>query len=79
VDERPIRVVNFAFNHLQTYDYEPGDLFTNPEQTQKKRRLQQTLDHIKQRFGPNAILRTHALLPESTTRARHQLIGGHRQ
>lgn len=79
VDERPIRVVNFSFNHLQTYDYEVGDLFSDAEQGIKQRRLQHTLDLIKHRFGPNAILRTHALLPESTTRARHQLIGGHRK
>lgn len=79
VDERPIRVVNFSFNHLQTYDYDVGDLFVDPAQSAKQRRLQQTLDTIKQRFGANAILRTHALLPESTTRARHQLIGGHRK
>jgi DNA polymerase V len=79
VEAKPIRNITFAFRKLNPLDHEQLDLFTDAETTDKKRRLQVTIAHIKQRYGHNAILRTSALLKASTTRERHTLIGGHRK
>ena len=79
VEAKPIRNITFAFRKLNPLDHEQLDLFTDAETTDKKRRLQLTIAHIKQRYGHNAILRTSALLKASTTRERHTLIGGHRK
>jgi DNA polymerase V len=79
VEPKPIRNITFAFRKLNPLDHEQLDLFTDAETTDKKRRLQVTIAHIKERYGHNAILRTSALLKASTTRERHTLIGGHRK
>jgi DNA polymerase V len=79
VEAKPIRNVTFSFRKLTDLGKEQLDLFTDVETTDKKRRLHVTLAHIKERYGHNALLRTSALLKSSTTRDRHELIGGHRK
>jgi DNA polymerase V len=79
VEAKPIRNVTFSFRKLMPLSHEQLDLFTEVEDTDKKRRLQVTLANIKARYGHNAVLRTSALLKSSTTIDRHTLIGGHRK
>jgi DNA polymerase V len=79
IEDKPIRNVTFSFRKLMPLTHEQLDLFTNVEDTDKKRRLQVTLANIKSRYGHNAVLRTSALLKASTTIDRHTLIGGHRK
>ncbi|HAV19757.1 MAG TPA: damage repair protein [Firmicutes bacterium] len=76
---RFVRNVGLAFSKLQPLLYEQLDIFIDPLEQDKKRRLQTALDEIKFRFGRDAILRATALLKSSTTIERHKLIGGHRK
>ena len=54
------------------------DLFTDPVQTDKDRRLQRAALEIKDRFGKNAILKGMNLEDVGTTIERNQQIGGHK-
>jgi len=77
--KRTIRNVGFSFGKLTPLLYEQINLFIDPEEQDKQRRLQRALDEIKFRYGRNAVMKTTALLKHSTTIERHRLIGGHRQ
>jgi DNA polymerase V len=77
--KRFVRNIGFSFGRLTTPEHEQLNLFIDPYEQDRKRRLQHALDEIKYRFGKNAILRATALLPSSTTIDRHTLIGGHRK
>ena len=77
--KRTIRNVSFSFGKLKPLLYEQIDLFIDPEEQDRKRRLQRALDEIKFRYGRNAVVNCTALLKHSTTIERHRLIGGHRQ
>ncbi len=74
-----VRRVGLALSKLQPLTHEQLDLFIDPKEQDRRRRLQHTLDEIKVRYGKNAILRATALLSSSTTIERHRLIGGHRR
>jgi DNA polymerase V len=77
--KRFVRNVGFAFGKLKALDCEQLDLFCDPFEQDRQRKLQRTLDEIKYRYGKNAIFRATALLKSSTTIERHNLIGGHRR
>jgi len=76
-ENQPIRNVGFSLGKLANPCYEQIDLFISPEEQDKKRRLQNTLDEIKARYGSNAVLRATALMKASTAIERHERIGGH--
>ncbi len=75
--KRSVRNVGFAFAKLTMPEHEQLDLFIDPEEQERNRRLQHAIDAIKYRYGRNAVLRSTSLLGASTTIARHHLIGGH--
>ena len=54
------------------------DLFTDYEALEKERRIQGAMLEIRQRFGPNAVLRGSNLLDGARTRERNIQIGGHK-
>ncbi|MFA5235573.1 MAG: hypothetical protein WC399_01765 [Bacilli bacterium] len=74
-----VRRVGLSLSKLQPLTPEQLDLFIDPKEQDRRRRLQHTLDEIKVRYGKNAVFRATALLPSSTTIERHRLIGGHRR
>ena len=74
----PIRRVNIAFGHLVDEAYKQYDLFTDPAEEERERKLQKASIEIKKRFGKNAILKGMNLEEAGTTRARNNQIGGHR-
>ena len=47
------------------------------EDRTKERALAQTMDAIRDKFGPNALLRTVSYTPRSVARIRNGYIGGH--
>lgn len=75
----PIRNVGLSIGKMMSPEYEQIDLFISPEEQDKKRRLQYTLDAIHAKYGSNAVLRGTALMKGSTAIERHGRIGGHRK
>lgn len=74
----PIRRMNISFGHLMDEAYLQYDLFSNPEELERERRLQKAAIEIKKKFGKNAILKGMNLEKSGTTRERNRQIGGHR-
>ena len=58
--------------------YEQYDLFTDPAELEKDRKLQMTVLDIKKKFGKNAIMKGMNLEDAATTRERNLQIGGHK-
>lgn len=54
------------------------DLFTDYEALDKERRLQHALIEVRQKYGPNALLRGFNYLEGGTARQRNLQIGGHK-
>ena len=80
VMDLPIRRVSITVSKLRFFNgYEQLDMFVDYKEQEEKRRLQRTLDCIQQRYGKDAVLRTSALLEDSTIKERHSYIGGHRR
>ncbi len=76
--DKPIRRLNLSCNNLVDETYEQYDLFTNPIELEKDRRLQKAELEIKKRFGKNAIVRGMDLQEAGTTIERNRQIGGHK-
>jgi nucleotidyltransferase/DNA polymerase involved in DNA repair len=73
-DEQPIRSLGVTLSGLRRDDTVQLSLFDDLE---KERKLGQTIDEIKRRFGSAAILRASSLLPAGQALDRAQKIGGH--
>lgn len=74
----PIRKINITFNDVIDEAYEQYDLFTNPAELEKNRRIQHAVIDIKKKFGKNAVLKGMNLQQGATTPERNNQIGGHR-
>lgn len=74
----PIRKLNIVFNHVVSEAYQQYDLFCDPAQLEKERKMQQAMLDIKKKFGKNAILKGMNLQAGATTRERNHQIGGHK-
>lgn len=53
----PIRRINISFNRVMDEAYQQYDLFTNPYELERERRMQKAAIEIKNRFGKNLILK----------------------
>ncbi len=79
VDDRTlIRQISVSFGNVHTESFAQYSLFEDDAQTEKERSLQQTLVHIRARYGKNAVLKGMNALEESTQAYRNQTIGGHK-
>ena len=76
--ELMVRRVNVSANHLVEERYEQLDLFTDPAEQAKERKIQEAMLSIKKKFGKNAILKGTSLEEGATTRERNNQIGGHK-
>ena len=54
------------------------DMFTDPEEQNRERRLQEAMMEVRTRFGRNALVRGMNLLEGATAMERNEQIGGHR-
>ncbi len=75
---KPLRRLNLSCNNIVDETYEQYDLFTNPTELEKDRRIQKAELEIKKRFGNNAIVRGMDLQEAGTTIERNRQIGGHK-
>lgn len=73
-----VRRVTLSANNLVEEKYEQLDLFTNPAEQEKERKLQQVMLSIKKKFGNNAILKGIDMEEGATARERNNQIGGHK-
>ncbi len=76
--ELMVRRVTLSANNLVEERYEQYDLFTDPMEQAKERRMQEAMLHIKKKFGKNAILKGMNLEDGATTKDRNNQIGGHK-
>lgn len=70
----PIRSIGLRLSQLTSNQYVQLNLF---EDVEKQRKVDQTMDTIKQQFGATALLRASSLLKAGQAYARAQKIGGH--
>ena len=75
--EALIRGIGISFNNVMSIDHEYYDLFTDQEEVNKERRLAETINTIKNKYGKNSILKVMNLEEGATTIKRNKLIGGH--
>lgn len=73
-----VRRVTISANNLGEEEFEQFDLFSDPVEREKERKLQETMLQIKKRFGKNAILKGTNLEEGATTIERNSQIGGHK-
>ena len=79
IKDYPIRTVSIVLNNTHHTLYYQTSLFIDQAKEIKQRKLLYTIAAIKEKYGKNSILRTTALLPSSTIKQRHTLIGGHKK
>ena len=72
-----VRRIGISFGNVLPENYEYFDLFTNPEEVEKERKLAITINSLKKKYGKNSILKAMNLEEGATTRKRNTLIGGH--
>lgn len=73
----PVRQIAISFGNLQDEYYEQYNLFTDVEDIQKERQLQQAIVSIQNKYGKNAVLKGMNFYDKATQRKRNTLIGGH--
>ena len=72
-----IRGVMIAFNNVLDESFEEYDLFSDEEKLKEERKLEETINNLKKKFGKNSVLRGMNFEEKATTRKRNLLIGGH--
>lgn len=73
-----VRRVSLSFNEATTEDVVQYDLFTDPDELDKERKLQRAALEIKKKFGKNAIIKGMNLEEAGTAMERILQIGGHK-
>lgn len=73
----PIRQIAISFQNVLDEYYESYDLFSDIEELEEEKRLQEVIIDIKKKYGKNAILKGMNKLEKATTEKRNKLIGGH--
>lgn len=73
----PIRKITVSFNNLKDERFASFDLFMDSKKTEKEKKVQETINEIKQKYGRNAILKGMNFQSKATTKKRNKLIGGH--
>ncbi len=74
----PIHRVYVTFNNVVDEVYQQYDLFTDPAELERERRMQKAMLDIREKFGKNAILKGMNLSEGATARERNLQIGGHK-
>lgn len=70
--------INISFNNLVDETYRQYDLFSDPAELAKERKLQNAMIDLKNKFGKNAVLKGMNLEKGAKTIERNSQIGGHR-
>lgn len=73
----PIRKVSISLGKLRDNDALQINLFESFEEIKTHNDFNKAIDEIKNRFGPNVLLKASSLLSDSTIKERNNKIGGH--
>ena len=73
-----VRRINLTYNNVVDEGFEQYDLFCDPVELERERRMQKAMLDIKKKFGKNAILKGMNLEEGATTMERNRQIGGHK-
>lgn len=73
-----VRRMTITANRVTEEGYEQLDLFSDPEEREREKKMQKTMLEIKKKFGKNAILKGMNLQEGATTILRNDQIGGHK-
>lgn len=74
----PVRRINLTANRVMPEEYHQYSFFSDAEELEKNRKMQETMLAIKKKFGKDAILKGMNLEDAATTRIRNHQIGGHK-
>ena len=77
-EDAPIRRLSLSCNRIEPEGYVQYDLFSDPEELERDRKLSKATLDIKKRFGKNALVRGMDLQEGATTMERNRQIGGHK-
>jgi len=72
-----IRRLNVGLGGLVDEDLASVDLFTDVEEREQERKLQDAVLAVKGKYGGNALIRGLSLTEKATARERNQQVGGH--
>ena len=73
----PIRQIRISFGDVKDEEFEYYDLFTDQQEVEEEKRLQNALNEIKYKYGKNSIFKCMNLMDNATQLERNKLIGGH--
>lgn len=73
----PIRQIRISFGDVKDEEFEYYDLFTEQQEVEEEKRLQNALNEIKYKYGKNSIFKCMNLMDNATQLERNKLIGGH--
>lgn len=76
--DKGIRRLSLSCNRIAEEGYVQYDLFTNPLETERDRKITKATLEIKKRYGKNALVRGMDLQEAATTMERNRQIGGHK-
>lgn len=76
--DKGIRRLSLSCNRIAEEGYVQYDLFTNPVETERDRKITKATLEIKKRYGKNALVRGMDLQDAATTMERNRQIGGHK-
>lgn len=77
-ENTPVRTVNVTFGGLKHKQSLQLNLFEPAEETIQNEELDQTIDHIRKKYGYTSLLHASSLLDGGMARFRAKLVGGHR-
>lgn len=75
--EEKIRKIGVSFGNVEKRKNQQLDLFESFKIEEKDKKLEQTINKIKEKYGKNSILRAVSYEEKATARIRNKLIGGH--
>ena len=76
-DNMPIRGIAISVGKLSSNNEYQINIFEDFDKVIKDKNMDNAIDQIKDRFGPNSLLKGSSLLGDSTIRDRNGKIGGH--
>jgi len=76
---RKIRKISISATGLMSNSNYQMDLFSNPEEVEKKRRLSSVILQIKEKFGTDKVTKCISAYEKSNFKKRHSEIGGHKK
>lgn len=73
----PIRQIGISFGNVKNESFEYYDLFTDSQEIEKEKRLQNAIIEIKHKYGKNSVFKCMNLMENATQLQRNKMIGGH--